>query len=265
MALIHVDFKSGVLDKSTSLYAITPEPAKLSEWDNFQILYLLHGVGDDHTKWIRRSNVEQWVKPYKLIVVSAQFEKSFYSNMVYGERYWDFLTEELPHVINRLFPISKDRVDHFVAGLSMGGFGAFKWALNYPEKFSNAASFSGVLDLQDYFQASDEMVLHKLNHKNIASFRNIGQAAMGEDLNLKDSINDLAGLIKEKSQQDLPKLYQFCGKQDPITNFNQKFRQVVQSYPKIQYKYLESDGNHDWDFWDKSLFQYLKSLPLKRI
>ena len=76
-----------------------------------------------------------------------QVHHSFYTDMKYGNKYWTFLTKELPLLAQSFFPLSTARKDNFVAGLSMGGYGALKWALNHPETFSAAASLSGVTDI----------------------------------------------------------------------------------------------------------------------
>ncbi|GAW64161.1 protein SipE [Ligilactobacillus acidipiscis DSM 15836] len=266
MALLHIDFKSSVLNKSSSIYAITPEPTKIDSWNDLQVLYLLHGMGDDHTKWIRRTNVEQYVKKYNLVVISAQFGKSFYSNMVYGENYWDFLTSELPYLVDRMFPISDKREDRFVAGLSMGGFGAFKWALNYPKMFSNAASFSGVLSLQDFFEIRSKKVLEGLNINNsVERFRSLANSVIGNKGKIAGTNNDLIELLKQNSKSNLPNFYQFCGDKDPILQFNKKFKECAENMPQLNYQYFESSGKHDWVFWNKCLLKYINLLPLKEV
>lgn len=95
MSLLHLDFKSTALRHSTSLYAIIPEVTENFSRDQYQVLYLLHGMGDDYTKWVRRTNIEQYVRNYQLVVISAGFANSFYTNMKHGDDYWTFLTEEL--------------------------------------------------------------------------------------------------------------------------------------------------------------------------
>src|SRR5690606_35149889 len=111
------------------------------------VLYLLHGLSDDDTIWLRRTSIERYVAGLGLAVVMPNVHRSFYADMAYGGQYWTFLTEELPRVAGDFFPLSDAREDNYVAGLSMGGYGAFKWALSYPERFAAAGSLSGVLDL----------------------------------------------------------------------------------------------------------------------
>ncbi len=111
------------------------------------MLYLLHGMSDDHTAWLRYTSIERYAARHGLAVVMPAVGRSFYANEAHGHPYWDFLSEELPAVVGRFLRVSDRREDTFVAGLSMGGYGAFKWALRQPERFAAAASLSGALDV----------------------------------------------------------------------------------------------------------------------
>ena len=111
------------------------------------MLYLLHGLSDDDTIWLRRTSIERYVAPLGLAVVMPQVHRSFYTDEAHGNRYWTFLSEELPELVHHFFRLSRRREDTFVAGLSMGGYGALKWALREPERFAAAASMSAAADV----------------------------------------------------------------------------------------------------------------------
>src|SRR5512136_755148 len=149
MALFHCDFRSEVLDLSTSMVVILPdaEPSQDGRRRKYKTLYLLHGLSDDHTIWQRRTSLERYTAPLGIAVVMPAVDRSFYTNMAYGKAYETFVAEELPKLARSFFPLSEQREDNYVAGLSMGGYGAFKLALNYPENYCAAASLSGALDL----------------------------------------------------------------------------------------------------------------------
>src|SRR6476619_7886720 len=104
------------------------------------VLYLLHGLSDDDTIWLRRTSIERYVAALGLAVVMPQVHRSFYTDEAYGNRYWTYLSEELPEIVHGFFRLSRRREDTFVAGLSMGGYGALKWALRDPGRFAAAAS-----------------------------------------------------------------------------------------------------------------------------
>src|SRR5215210_7925966 len=128
MALLRCDFFSDVLELSTSMTVILPQSttgqigmAGRSGSGAPPVLYLLHGLSDDDTIWLRRTSIERYVAPLGLAVVMPQVHRSFYTDMASGWRYWTFLSEELPDLVGSWFQVSQRREDTFVAGLSMGG------------------------------------------------------------------------------------------------------------------------------------------------
>ncbi len=154
MALIHCDFFSNVLGLSTSMYVILPQQTVnqigmkgVAKGKKHKTLLLLHGLSDNHTIWLRRTSIERYVAPLGLAVVMPAVQRSFYTDMAKGLKYEEFVSLELPEIARSFFPLSDRREDNYVAGLSMGGYGAFKLALRRPENFAAAASLSGALDI----------------------------------------------------------------------------------------------------------------------
>src|SRR4051794_31374605 len=156
MALLRCDFFSEVLDVGTSMTVLLPQAgegqvgvtgARPDPAAGFPVLYLLHGLSDDATGWLRYSSIERYAEEVGLAVVMPQVQRSFYADEVHGERYWTFLSEELPGIVGSFFNVSPRREDTFVAGLSMGGYGALKWALRQPHRVAAAASPSRGLDV----------------------------------------------------------------------------------------------------------------------
>jgi len=159
MALIHLNFFSEALGVSSSVDIIMPQPTSGKEIgletnsnddDLPPCLYLLHGLSDDHTIWQRRTSIERYAAAKGIAVVMPCVNRSFYADMAYGPNYWTYVSEELPKIIHSMFKISKDPKRTFVAGLSMGGYGAMKMALRNPEKFAAAASLSGSMELKSW-------------------------------------------------------------------------------------------------------------------
>ena len=146
MALLSWNFHSDTLGISASANVILPQAA-VEKGEKLPVLYLLHGLSDDHTNWQRRTSIERYADPLGLAVVMPAVNRSFYANMAHGPRYWDFISEELPQLAQSFFPLSDKRADTFVAGLSMGGYGAFKVALSHPDRYAAAASLSGTVDV----------------------------------------------------------------------------------------------------------------------
>ena len=103
MALVHCDFFSDVLGLSTSMTVILPQSTSTQIGMSGQVstgetpvLYLLHGLSDDHTIWTRRTSVERYVAPLGLAVVMPRVDRSFYLDEAHGNKYWTFLSQELP-------------------------------------------------------------------------------------------------------------------------------------------------------------------------
>jgi putative tributyrin esterase len=155
MILNDVNFFSEVLGLNSRMIVMLPQPgAGATGQPRHRVLYLLHGHSDDCTAWQRWTSIERYVEELNLAVIMPDAHLSFYTDMAHGGRYWTFISQELPALAQRIFPLSTDRADTFVAGLSMGGYGAFKLALAYPERFAAAASLSGALDIR-YIVAED--------------------------------------------------------------------------------------------------------------
>ncbi len=256
MALIQCQFYSNALCLSTSMTVILPEQTvsqigmqNKKTTDKHQTLYLLHGLSDDNTIWTRRTSIERYVAPLGLAVVMPQVDRSFYTDMKYGNRYWTFLAEELPVVARSFFHLSAEREDNFVAGLSMGGYGAFKWALSRPNQFKAAASLSGAVDISSIANRPERKELFKL--------------VFGED-GIAGTEHDLFALL-EKIQHDkqLPDLYQCCGTEDFLYEDNLRFQKACK---KIGYPLTANfgSGEHEWGYWDRAIQDVLSWLPLKK-
>jgi S-formylglutathione hydrolase FrmB len=219
---------------------------------SFPVLYLLHGLSDDHTIWQRRTSIERYVSSLGIAVVMPNVSRSFYTDMVHGYPYWTFVSQELPEVVRGFFPISAKRDDNFVAGLSMGGYGAFKLALRCPEQFSYAASLSGALDIVGYAA--------RTGVDREAEFHNI----FGDPTAVQGSDNDLftlANHLKAKGQYT-PKLYQCCGTEDFLYEDNVAFKQHAEKLGLDLY-YEEGPGNHEWGYWDRQIQSVLRWIALE--
>lgn len=149
MALVDFKYFSPALGMQTALTIVLPEMAQgigvggAREESDAPIpaLYLLHGTSDDQTIWQRRTSIERYVAEKRLAVVMMTTHLGAYTNQQYGFRYFDFVAKEVPQVCARYFNLSRRREEKFVAGLSMGGYGALKIGLALPEDFRSSARF----------------------------------------------------------------------------------------------------------------------------
>lgn len=221
----------------------------------FRVLYLLHGYSDDHLVWQHRTSIEWYVEGLNLAVVMPSVQNSFYTDMAHGGKFFTFLTEELPSLLHELFPISTKRDETFVAGLSMGGYGAFKLAFSRPDLYAAAASLSGALDIRERVKANDD----PNNQSWLESMRN----NFGDLDKIPGSSHDLFALAHQASQLAVkPRLFQCCGTEDFLYADNIRFRDFIQSL-EFGYTYTESPGDHRWDYWDRMIQPVLAWLSLK--
>ena len=265
MALLNCDVFSDVLGLSTSMTVILPQATstQIGMTGNVRdgdppLLYLLHGLSDDHTIWLRRTSIERYVAALGLAVVMPQVHRSFYTDEVYGNRYWTFLSEELPELVHHFFRLSRRPEDTFVAGLSMGGYGAMKWALRYPERFAAVASLSGALDIAS--RRPDSAVQDTPVQDDPAQDVQMMRRIFG-DQPVSGTDDDLFALIDGLDPAAAPSMYVCCGTEDVLYAENQRFVRaaVARDLP------LVSDfgpGEHDWAYWDATIQDVLGWLPL---
>lgn len=248
MAFLHVHYFSDALGVQTSVDVILPKMKQgvgveaSGEETLPKVLYLLHGYSDDHTIWQRRTSVERYAIPHNLAVIMPGVNHSFYCNEEYGEKYWDFVSDELPKVMHRFFRLSDKAEDTFVAGLSMGGYGAMKLALNFPERFGAAASFSGAVDIASIRQR------HNHNWKRITG----GKSIKGTESDLFHLLKANAGAPKK------PRLYVSCGTADFLYGQHQKFIPLLKKNGWDVTHYEEPDAVHEWGFWDREIRKFIE-------
>jgi S-formylglutathione hydrolase FrmB len=249
MALFHAKFFSETLGLCCAADVILPQPMKAP----CKTLWLLHGMSDDHTIWQRRTSIERYVEGLPLAVVMPAAHRSRYTDMARGYRYWTYISEELPALCRSFFPLSGAREDNYVAGLSMGGYGAMKLGLRRPDAYAAAASLSGSLDLVSRVATAEGE--GKAELENVHGDLN---AVRGSHADLFAAASDLV-----TSGAPRPRLFAWCGTEDFLYESNQAFRAHCQSIG-LALDYSEGPGGHTWDKWDVQIRCVLAWLGLER-
>ena len=240
MALCEIHWSSRVLGKCVGTHIILPEQGE----PPFPVFYLLHGLSDDYTMWHRRSRIEWYVRDLPLIVVMPDGYRGFYTNNENGPAYATYMAEELTAMVERNFPARSERAARCIGGLSMGGYGALRLALGYPETYLSANSHSGALGF---------------GHKPVddadpraEEFRRI----LGDDPT--GSEHDLFALATRCHQRNtLPFLRVDCGVDDFLIDHNRAFRHHLEALD-IPHEYEEFPGAHTWDYWDLHIREALE-------
>ncbi len=212
------------------------------------ILYLLHGLSDDDTIWLRRTAIERYAAELGLTVVMPAVGRSFYTDEALGLPYWTFIAEELPALVHRFLRVSAAPTGTFVAGLSMGGYGAMKLALRHPDRFAAAASLSGVLDLSEL----SEWSWPEDPRMNARIFGPDGPSRADNPLEL----------ITHADPGGLPALWVGCGTRDPLYAGNLAFVATARARGIPITTSWTEDADHTWDLWDNEIEKVLAWLPL---
>lgn len=260
--LVTMNFFSVALGMNTAMHVILPDKydhrGELSgRKDPYPVLYLFHGGGDNHTKWLRFTSVERYAEEKKIAVVMPTTLQGWYTDMKEGYNYFTFLNEELPEIIHRNFPkISMKREDTFVAGLSMGGMGALKWAFVNPERVSAVASLSSSIDMKismnRSMKANGGVLPDRMKH------------IWGSPEEIDKTVDDIPWLIDQavESGVKLPKVYIAAGMEDFTYSCNTWF--VDEYKDKLDITHcLTEHGSHEWAFWDRHIERVMKWLPVE--
>lgn len=248
MAVFEGSLYSEAMQMNTGVTVIFPEGSTASPLKDgtFPVLYLLHGLEDDHTCWLHRTRIDYYLRNKNLVVVMPEVQRSFYSDMAHGLPYFTYITEDLPRMIKQMFRVTDDPRHTYIAGLSMGGYGALKCALRNPTAYAAAGAFSAAADVRQ--EVEDP------SHSPFLPGEAFG--VFGERLTPE---NDLLMLTAKaaKEHTPLPPFYIACGLSDPLYDANKRLRTQL-DFLKIPYAYEEWAGAHNWDFWDKAIQNFLQ-------
>ena len=262
MAFFECNIHSDCLGMATTINVLMPQKSatqigmdgSAAAPEGSPVLYLLHGCSDDQSIWMRRTSIERYAATCGIAVVMPFGARSFYNNTSDGSRWWDYISEELPAILPGFFNVSTKREDTFVAGLSMGGFGAFKLGILCPERFAAAASLSGMLDLNWAYPDKDS------NEARSPQFGNI----YGTRDEMLGSVNDIPFQMQKliESGKEMPKFFISCGTEDFLYDINTAFRDRFAD--SIDLTYHEEPGTHEWGYWDRNIQRVLDWLPIEK-
>lgn len=239
MAFFDGSIYSPALGMMTSLAVSLPEDGiKDKSGSGVPVVYLLHGLSDNHSAWFRRTNVEYYAELANAAIVMPEVQRSFYTDMAHGAKYFTYIAEDLPRICRNMFHISDRKEDTYIAGLSMGGYGALKTALRYPERFNAVASFSGAVNIHSRLLSDTPSISRE------------------ECIGINDGVirpeDDLYLLAEQAAKKGCPRVYMSCGLSDFLYEDNKNFREHLNKCG-IPFVYEEWQGYHDWEFWEKSI------------
>jgi putative tributyrin esterase len=229
-------------------------PDNYEDGGRFPVLYLLHGLYGDYLNWDTRTRLEDYTRSLPLLIVMPDAGDSWYTNSatVPADKFEDYIAKDLIAEIDGKYHTVRDRHERAIAGLSMGGYGAIKLALKFPDLFVFAGSLSGALNAA---QNLDELR---------PDFRANLVEVFGSARSRTRTDNDVFQLLKAPHSSSYPYFYLACGEGDFFLPINRAFVEQLSS-AKIAYEYHEAPGGHTWEYWDESVPSLLHAASMALI
>jgi len=262
MALLQVNLFSKTLMRQVPVNVILPVDKMLApgmperEEKPYKTLYLLHGIFGDYMDWVAGTRIQRYAEEHDLVVVMPSGDNAFYldqptTNNFYGE----FIGRELVELTRKMFPLSRKREDTFIAGLSMGGYGAMRNGLKYHDTFGCIISLSGALFVDELPGRTNDDEMFFMRRDYIEScFGDLSQV-LESDQNPKYLIRELLNVGAE-----VPRMYIACGDQDHLLEANKDFVRFLEDNG-VEATFEIGPGDHEWDFWDTYIKKAIEWLP----
>ena len=252
-----VKFESKLMGKTLPYNVVLPADYALpaSKETRYAVLYLLHGFTGHYTDWLSRTRLADYAAKHRLIVVTPEGNNGWYTDSasVAADKYESYIIKEIIPDVQRRYRTNESRGGRAVAGLSMGGYGALKFGVKYPEMFTLAASMSGAVAVVSY-RTEDELPGGYIRTSIVQTFGPIG----GATKNANDLFKLLGEMPPERARA-LPFLYFDCGTEDSfqLLPSNRALADLLVAR-KIPHEYRQLPGDHNWAYWDRQVQEVLR-------
>lgn len=259
MVLFRGDVKSKSLQRRTSISVILPadnihflQDAEEIVPKPYRTLYLLHGLYGSDDIFLANTSIQKFAEDNGIAIVIPCGENSFYVDNINAHAlYGEYVGQELLDITRNIFPLSDKREDTFIAGFSMGGYGAIRNGLKYSQNFSKIGMISAALITDDIVGYSSD--------DNVLRSRPFYESIFGNLDELEGSDMDPKALIENCS--DIPDIFMACGKDDFLYDKNTDFYDFLKTN-NVNVDFVEAEGEHTWDFADKYVKEFIKTLTL---
>jgi S-formylglutathione hydrolase FrmB len=242
---------SKLMGREMPYRVITPLDYSTAKDKRYPVIYLLHGLMGHYNNWTDNSSLVEKAQNFDAIILTPEGNNSWYTDSVSraNDKYESYIVKELIPEIDAKYRTIPDRKGRAIAGLSMGGFGALKFGLKYPELFSIAGSFSGAIGAASI----TEKVFPGVIGRSIDGIF----GPIGSDTR---KANDVFALIRDASSEKIksfPFLYVDCGTEDFLFQNNRDFVSLLID-KEVPHEYRQLPGAHDWKYWDKQVLEFLQ-------
>ncbi len=253
MSVSRVNVFSTSLMRTVDLTVILPVEKNIGNDIEYKTLYLLHGVFGSDIDWLHNTRVKLWADEYNLAVVMPSAENACYVDDPEGGRNFSrFVGQELVEITRHMFPLSNKREDTFIAGLSMGGYGALLNGFKYNQTFSQIGAFSAAL-------VTDIM----LDDDNSLFPPGFFEQTFGCTPAESRQTNHDPRYVIEHLEGEMPNLYLTCGTEDFVLDSSNTIHTFLEE-KGIEHQYVLEPGTHDWYFWDKKILDFFEWLPIEK-
>lgn len=252
MAFYRFSLPSRLLGFPVEMNAYIPDQAQ-----SVPVLWLLHGANSDCTEWFTQTALQRYLQKRCLAAVSVSVHHGFCVNMHRGPAYASYLEEEWLPTVRAVFPcLSQRREDNFLAGASMGGFGAFRLAVNRPELFCKAGAFAGSIEMPTIVERYERGI-----QPGGEDFR----WAFGGYEHMINNENDVVFMARRcAADGTMPRLYMVCGTEDFGYALNTIARDDLRT-AGADVTWRPCSGIHSYDCWDPELPRFLDWLENKEV
>ncbi|MDQ6787467.1 MAG: esterase family protein [Acidobacteriota bacterium] len=244
-----VNFFSRLNNRELPYCAILPANYEDRPDEKFPVLYLLHGLFGRFDNWLTNTDLIEYAGQFSFIIICAEGGDSWYtdSTEIKNHLFESYIIEELIPEVENKFKVRGERNSRAIAGLSMGGYGAFKLAFRRPDLFSLAASMSGAFHAAAIFENQNSVEWNELKPSILNVFgKEEGKIRQANDL------FHLANNFPAENIHLLPYFYLDCGSEDSFLPLNIKFAELLQKR-KMTFEFHEPCGGHDWEYWNRQL------------
>lgn len=244
-----IELKSALLGRTITYRILYPVQYQYPEKRErrFPVLYLLHGLTGHNSDWLEKTRIALYATQYDLFIVMVEGDDGWYTDSatVPTDKYESYILKELFPDVEKRFRVSRERAGRAVAGLSMGGYGAIKFGLKYPELFGFVASMSGAFGGPSRTDAAiRDSVL-----------RTFGPA--GSPTRRANDVFKLTREVPTERIASLPFIYLDCGTEDFLFQ-NSRDLSGLFVERKIPHEYRQLPGTHDWQYWDMQVREIVR-------
>ncbi|MHA6247146.1 alpha/beta hydrolase [Pontibacter sp. CAU 1760] len=243
---------SAAMGEDVKAAVVLPASYKKEKKASFPVLYLLHGGTGSYRDWLSKTPdkmlLHRLADEYSLIIVTPDGGPTSYyfdSPLDKSSQYETFISKELVDKIDNTYRTVRDRKGRVIAGLSMGGHGAFYIASRHPDLYSAAGSMSGVMNINTAtWKVPAEFA--QLRAQNFANLLGPPQDAASPYPEYT-----AVGRTEELKNSGLQLIFDI-GVDDFLIDTNRDLHRLLLENG-TPHTYIERPGAHTWEYWGKAL------------